>query len=253
MSAAGHPRTVDDRRIGLLLRALRRRLGKRQVDLARAAGSSQSAVSRAERGHLDTLSIRRLRALFGAVDARFEGSVRWRGGDADYLLDRAHADLGASVADRLVGLGWTVLPEVTFVRGGERGSIDLLGVRPDARAAVLVELKSEMTSFEQQQRRLDGKSRVLPSVVEERFGWRPRSVAVILVLADNSTNRGRVRHVQSLIRGVLPASNWQLRRWLAQPIGHIAGIWFLRDMRRGTGKCRPPTSHRVRVGRGRRG
>lgn len=237
---------MDDRRIGLILRSLRRRLGKRQIDLAVEAGVSQSAVSRAERGHLDTLSIRTLRKLFAAVDARFEGDVRWRGGQVDYLLDRAHAELGTLVAERLARLGWTVTPEVTFMRLGERGSIDLLATRADLRAAAIIELKSEMTSFEEQQRRLDIKARVGASVVEERLGWRPRCVAVILVLADNSTNRGRVRRVSRLIRSSLPAGNWQLQRWLARPSGDIAGIWFLRDMTRGTIKCRRQAPHRVR-------
>jgi len=237
---------MDDRRVGLVLRALRRRLGKRQVDLSTEVGVSQSAVSRAERGHLDSLSIRTVRALFAAVDARFEGEVRWRGGELDHLLDSAHARLGSVAAERLTELGWTVIPEATFMRFGERGSIDLLAVRADDRAAALLELKSELTSYEQMQRRLDAKARVLVSVVEERFGWRPWSVGVILVLAETSTNRGRVRAVAPLIRSALPAANRQVRRWLATPTGGIAGIWFLRDSHGGTDKRRPRTPHRVR-------
>ena len=153
---------MEDRRVGLVLRALRRRLGMRQFDLGQRAGVSQSVVSRAERGHLDTLTVRTLRSLFAAVDARYDTVVRWRGGEVDYLLDRAHADLGAAVAQRLRVAGWMVLPEVTFTRFGERGSIDLLAVRRDVSAAVMFELKSEMTSFEEQQRRLDAKSRWWP-------------------------------------------------------------------------------------------
>jgi transcriptional regulator with XRE-family HTH domain len=240
---------VDDRRVGLVLRALRRRLGKRQVDVARDAGVSASVVSRAERGHVDTLTIRTVRSLFAAVDARFDGSVRWRGGELDYLLDRAHAELGTAVTQMLSGAQWEVRPEVTFMRFGERGSIDLLAVRSDRRAAAIFELKSEMTSFEEQQRRLDAKARVAASVVEERFLWRPTALGVILVLADTSTNRARVSRVAPLIRSALPAGNVQVRRWLRDPVGDIQGIWFFRDLHRGTVKRGASSPHRVRVPR----
>jgi hypothetical protein len=218
----------------------------RQLDLARAADVSQSAVSRAERGHLDSLSVRTVRALFAAVDARFEGEVRWRGGELDHLLDKAHASLGTRVVQQLAEAGWTVIPEVTFMRFGERGSIDLLGVRPDIRAATAFELKSELTSYEQMQRRLDVKGRVAGSVVEERFGWRPASLGLVLVLRDTTANRARVGQIVPLIRSALPAGSREVRRWLANPDGRMAGIWFVRDSRRGTGKCKPASSHRVR-------
>ena len=238
---------VEDRRVGLILRALRRRLGKRQVDLALAAGVSPSLVSRTERGHLDTLTVRTLRSLFAAVDARFGGEVRWRGGEIDYLLDRVHADLGSAAATRLKADSWEVFPEVTFLRFGERGSIDLLAGRREMRAAAIFELKSEMTSFEEQQRRIDGKSRVAASVVEERLGWRPVALGVILVLADTSGNRGRVTRVAPLIRSALPAGNVEIRRWLAAPAGDIRGIWFLRDLGRRTLRRGVRSPHRVRV------
>jgi transcriptional regulator with XRE-family HTH domain len=237
---------VDDRRVGLILRALRRRLGLRQTDLAKRAGVSQSVVSRAERGHLDTVSLRTLRALFAALDGRLVLQVRWRGGELDYLLDRRHADLGVAVAGDLAEDGWATLPEVTFVRGGERGSIDLLSVKEELRVAAIFELKSEMTSFEEQQRRLDEKGQVAASVVQERFGWRPAALGVFLVLPATSANRARVRSVAPLIRGALPAGNVEIRRWLAQPEGNLAGIWFVRDIPPRTGKCRRQPPHRVR-------
>lgn len=218
----------------------------RQIDLARAAGVSQSAVSRAERGHLDTLSVKVVRALFAAVDARFEGDVRWRGGEIDRLLDRAHARLGSGVVAELGDDGWMTIPEVTFMRFGERSSIDLVGLRPDIRAAAMIELKPELMSYEQMQRRLDIKARVAASVVQERFGWRPASLGVILVLSDTSTNRGRVRSIQPLIRSALPAGNWEIRRWLANPRGNLAGVWFFRGSRARGDKREPAPPHRVR-------
>ncbi len=181
------------------------------------------------------------------MDARYDGNVRWRGGELDYLLDRLHADLGTAVAQRVTPLGWEVQPEVTFMRLGERGSIDLLALHHELHVAAIFELKSEMTSFEEQQRRLDAKARVAASVVEERYGWRPKALGVILVLHDTSTNRGRVSRVAPLIRSALPAGNVELRHWLVEPAGNIRGIWFLRVLRRRTVKCRYPSPHRVRV------
>jgi transcriptional regulator with XRE-family HTH domain len=245
-SCLDHYPSVDDRRSGLTLRALRRRLGLRQAELAHKAGVSQSVVSRAERGHLDTVSLRTVRALFAVVDARLVLQVRWRGGELDYLLDRRHADLGVAVACELAQHGWATLPEVTYVRRGERGSIDLLSVKEELRVAAIFELKSEMTSFEEQQRRLDEKRRVAASVVQERFGWRPAALGVFLVLPATSANRARVKSVAPLIRTALPAGNVEIRRWLAQPEGNLAGIWFVRDMRRRTGKCSRQPPHRVR-------
>jgi transcriptional regulator with XRE-family HTH domain len=74
---------MDDVRAGRLLRALRRRRGLRQIDLAVAAGLAQSTISLIERGHLDRLAIRTLRTVFAVVDARFDGGVAWRGGAID--------------------------------------------------------------------------------------------------------------------------------------------------------------------------
>ena len=84
---------MDDRRVGLVIRALRRRRGMRQTDLALAARVSQSVISRVERGHLATLSTNTVRSILSALDARGEWDIRWRGGELDRLIDEAHAAL----------------------------------------------------------------------------------------------------------------------------------------------------------------
>ena len=60
---------MDDGRAGRVLQRLRLRRVMRQVDLAAAAGVSQSTISLIERGHLDTLALRTIRLVFAAVDA----------------------------------------------------------------------------------------------------------------------------------------------------------------------------------------
>lgn len=94
---------MEDGRVGLVLRSLRRRRHLRQVDVAAAAGVSQSCVSRMERGHLDTLSLSTVRAILGVVDARLLLEPRWRGGDVDRLLDHRHATTVATVTKLLAG------------------------------------------------------------------------------------------------------------------------------------------------------
>lgn len=238
---------MDDRRVGLLVRALRRRRRWRQADLAAAARLSQPTVSRLERGHLDGLSIRVIRRVLGAVEARGEIDVRWRGGLADQLLDERHAALGARVATVLRDLGWQVIPEVTFQHFGERGSIDLFASHSESRAICIIELKSAIYSYEETQRRLDTKARLAPVVAEERLGWRPRAVGVLLVVEESSTNRRRLRSIEPLVRAGLPATARAIRRWLVQPIGSMRGLWFLSPSPGRTGRQARVGPSRVRV------
>ena len=113
---------MDDRKVGLIIRALRRRRGWRQRDLAGRAGVSQAVVSEIERGHIDAKQIHTVRRLLNALDADVRLEVRWRGGEADRLVDEDHARLGGTVAERLERLGWTVRTELTYSEYGERGS-----------------------------------------------------------------------------------------------------------------------------------
>jgi transcriptional regulator with XRE-family HTH domain len=70
---------VDDVRIGRIARELRRRKGWRQSDLAGQVDCHQTTISRPERGHLGALSTGLLRHIFGELEARYEGTVSWRG------------------------------------------------------------------------------------------------------------------------------------------------------------------------------
>ncbi|MEP7361331.1 MAG: helix-turn-helix transcriptional regulator [Chloroflexota bacterium] len=238
---------MDDVRVGRVIRALRRRRGWRQADLAKFGGVSQSVVSRAERGHSSLLSVAVVRRLLNALDARAEWSVSWRGGELDRLLDEQHAALGTATVAMLSKLGWRrVLPELTFARFGERGSIDLVAFDEERLAALIIELKSELTSFEETQRRLDVKVRLAPTIIEERVGWRPRHLAVALVLTESRTNRDRVERIASLLKAALPANSIQLRHWRREPNGRLAGVWFVRVMRPRTDNRGSGGAHRVR-------
>jgi transcriptional regulator with XRE-family HTH domain len=222
-----HAAAVEDHRVGTLLRALRRRRGLRQADCASRADVSQSTWSRAERGHLDSLPLRTLRRMFGVLDARVHAEIRWRGGDLERLADSAHARLVADAAAVLVADGWTVLQEITYSIYGERGSIDLVGVRATERAALVLEAKTELASWEETQRQFDAKVRLAPSVLRDRIGWRPMRIGRVIVFLESATTRRRLEALGPAVAHVYPDRARAVRAWLRSPATPLAAIWFL--------------------------
>lgn len=188
-----------------------------------------------------------LRRICAALDAELALELRWRGGALDRLLDERHALLGAAVADILRANGWHVVPEATYSRYGERGSIDLLAAHHATHMVAICELKSEVTSYEQTQRRFDSKRRLAHSLAMERFGWRPVAVGALLVVLDTTANRARLERVSSLIAASHPARNVEIRRWLRSPAEPLSGLWFVRLSHPGADKCRRPGPDRIRA------
>jgi transcriptional regulator with XRE-family HTH domain len=124
---------MDDIRVGRLARAPRHRLGWRQVDLATRARAGHDVVSRLERGRLEGLTLRTLRRVFAVFDAEVVITIRWRGGEIERILDRRHSGLARIVAERLGGLGWTVVPEFSSPSTANAArSICWPGMRPRA-------------------------------------------------------------------------------------------------------------------------
>ena len=219
---------MDDHRIGRSLRVLRRRRNLRQVDVAIVAGVSQSLVSDIEAGRLTGVTQGTLRRVFAAVDAGFEGTVRWRGTALDRLVDADHSHLVGLSAERLRRLRWEPMVEASYSVFGERGSIDLLAGMEDRRAVVVEEVKTSLVSLEATLRKLDEKVRLVAErLCWERFGWSPRSVGRILVLPDDTSARRAVARQAAILEVALPARGPVVRRWLRTPEGNIAGILFV--------------------------
>jgi transcriptional regulator with XRE-family HTH domain len=216
---------VDDVRVGVAVRALRRRRGWRQSDLAMHSGASQQAISLIERGHLG--SLRTLRAVLTALEAQARIDVRWRGGELDRLIDERHAGLATATTGRLRRFSWEVAVEVTYSVYGERGSIDVIGWRSAERALLVVEVKSEITSGEATLRKHDEKVRLARLVVAERFGWQARSVSRLVVLPESRTSRRRIGAGGGLIALAYPTRGRDVQRWLRQPLGAVSGLLFL--------------------------
>jgi transcriptional regulator with XRE-family HTH domain len=63
------------------------------------AGISDSTISRIEHGVVDEIRVGTIRAVASALEIRLELVPRWRGGDLDRLVNRAHSVLHESVAE----------------------------------------------------------------------------------------------------------------------------------------------------------
>jgi hypothetical protein len=200
-----------------------------QKALGALVGLSQQEISLIERGHLDGVPIRTIRTAFRGVEASAEWNIRWRGGAVDRLLDERHADLVGALSALLVGLGWEVVPELTYSGYGERGSIDLVAWHAGTRTLLIVEVKTELTSVEQTCRKHDEKVRLAPRVVRERFGWQPASVARLLVLPEHRTARRQVERADGVLARLYPLRGWDMRRWLGAPSGRGDGVLFLTE------------------------
>lgn len=233
-------------RLGRRYRALRHRLGWRQADVGDAAGMSQDLVSLVERGRIEDVSVRALRRHARALGGELRLSLWFRGAELDRLLDEGHAALLGAVSRRLETLGWEVRPEVSYAVFGERGSIDLVAWHAASGMLLVVEIKTELVSVEETLRRHDAKVRLAARVVEERFGWKPRRVARLLVLPDDSTPRRQVRRHAAVLGAAYPLRGPSLRRWLAGPSGSIAGLAFQAPTNDARANCSPVSRKRIR-------
>lgn len=215
--------------MGRIVRALRRRLGWRQVDLAQKSRCSQRTISRAEAGHLPALPT--LRRILAALDASLVVEVRWRAGALDRLLDEDHASLVAAVTELLAAAGWDVRVEVTYAQLGERGSIDILAFMQSTGVLLVIEIKTDMAAVEATLRKVDEKVRLAPDVARTRFGWDIRTVGWVLVMPERSTLRRRIERHSPLFARAFPARGSEIRNWLRHPTRAIAGLWFLSPSR----------------------
>lgn len=222
---------AEDERIGIFLRAIRRRSGQRQVDLARDAGVPRRDVIRIESGRAGSVALDRLRRVFAAAGGRARLNTWWNGAAAERLMDERHAALVERALSVLTQRGWLAAVEVTFSEFGERGSIDILGGHPQTHALAVCEIKSVIGSLEETNRMMDIKERLGPRLAVARFGWRPTVTGRLLILpADSTTRRTVARHALTMA-SAYPARSREVRAWLRHPNGPLRGLWFLSEVR----------------------
>ncbi len=242
---------MDRVHIGNTFRAIRLELRMRQADVGARAGVSQETVSNVECGRFGGLTVDAYCRIAEVLDADIQLSPRWRGPKLDRLLDRRHALLQNRTVETLVEIGWEVYTEQSFNHFGDRGSVDVLGWRPDLRALLIVEIKSEITSLEETLRRIDVKARTYPKIARKERGWAPLMVGVAVVLPDATIHRDLLRRHAALVSASLPARTLAVRRWVVEPAGDLRGVWFLRYTSEGGGMRRVELGRRIRAAPGR--
>jgi transcriptional regulator with XRE-family HTH domain len=243
---------MDRVHIGNTFRAIRVELHLRQTDVGACAGVSQQTVSKLECGRFGGLTVDAYCRIAEVLDADVHLAPHWRGSKLDRLLDRRHALLQNRTVETLAEIGWEVYTEQSFNHFGDRGSVDVLGWRPDLRALLIVEIKSEITSLEETLRRIDVKARTYPKIAWKERGWAPLMVGVAIVLPDATAHRDLLRRHSALISASLPARTLAVRRWVTEPAGDLRGVWFLRYTSEGGAMRRVEPGRRVRAAPGRR-
>jgi transcriptional regulator with XRE-family HTH domain len=208
--------SVDAIRFGLAVRALRRRQGLRQLDVAARAGISSSAISRIERGVIGGIAYRTLHHVTSSLEADLQLIVRWHGEGLDRLLDESHAATVEAVVGRLHAAGWECAVEATFAVAGERGSIDVLGRHAATGYVAIVEVKSVIPDVQAMLSSLDRKVRIAPLIARER-GWACMGVAKLLYVAEARTARRRVEQHRAIFAAAFPTPTRGAVTWLRDP------------------------------------
>lgn len=156
---------------------------------------------------------------------------------------------GVQVFGILRADGWKVAVEVSYQRYGERGSIDILALDEARGIAVVIEIKTELTSAEETIRRLDFKERLAPAICFERFGCRPATVGRCLVLPEGQTSRRRLRRLGATFEVAFPVRGRAFRSWLRRPAGGVSALWFLSSSNARGGRRAAGGPDRVRAPR----
>ncbi|HET7728344.1 MAG TPA: helix-turn-helix transcriptional regulator [Candidatus Limnocylindrales bacterium] len=218
---------MTDVQVGRVFRAVRRRRGLRQVDVASMAGTSANVISRIERGRLDEVSFRALRRVAAVLEIDLGVTARWRGGELGRLINDRHALLHGVVLELLDGFGaWVRTPEVSFNVWGERGIVDIAAWHEASRTLLLVELKTELVDPQELVGVMDRRRR-LGREISASLGWEPLVIATWVVLADTRTNRRHLARHARLLRAAFPADGRAMGRWLRRPAGRIDALSFL--------------------------
>jgi transcriptional regulator with XRE-family HTH domain len=228
ISGPAHDLRVDLVRFGRGIRALRLRKRWRQVDLATAAGVSQTIVAKIELGRGRRLAIEEYERVAAALDAIFDLLLKWNGEALDRLLDQNHAALVEAIAVRLRAAGWEVRTEVSFAIRGERGSVDVLAWHASTRCVLVIEVKTVVPDVQATLFGLDRKGR-LGREIAASVGWHAMSVGRLLVVNGDRTSRRRIDKHSVTFEAALPDRLVSIRRWLRRPVpdAPIRGLMFL--------------------------
>lgn len=206
---------MDDRRLGMAVRARRHQRGWRLADLAAAANVSATTCSEVERGMAASMAVRMVRAVAEAVDLPLGWDIGWQRQVVDRLLDADHSALAGHVAHRLESWGWQVRAEVSFNWYGDRGRIDLLAFHPVHATLLVIEIKTVLVDLQDLLGGLDVKARIAPRVARD-LGWDIRATVPVILIAEGTTVRRHLAAMGGLL-GRYALRGHAAVRWLREP------------------------------------
>jgi transcriptional regulator with XRE-family HTH domain len=168
-------------RLGVALRDSRRHAGLRQLDVALAAGISQSRVGELERGLGSGASLETWAVAAAALGEQLVAFLE-RAPGATPPRDIEHLRRQASIMELAARAGWQPLPELALDPGAVRSrSVDVALVRLERREAILVEVWDWFDDVGASLRSLDSKRDALALRLANEHGgdWTVRSVFVV--------------------------------------------------------------------------
>ncbi len=141
--------------------------------------------------------------------------------------------------------GWETAVEFTFNHFGERGSVDVLAFHAAARVLLIVEVKSRLTDLQAFLASFGRKVRLVPGLVTNGARLGQRRVGSAARRHGHEGQPGRGSATSDHFATELPGRSAEVTRWLRDPDGPIAAIWFvelgMRAKAHEAGTCPPPT------------
>jgi transcriptional regulator with XRE-family HTH domain len=203
--------------LGRVVRDARRLIGWSQRDLATRAGASQAAIWRLETGQPGHIDLTLVEGVMEALGLRATIGIEGRHlDDRRRQRDGLHAVVNGFTARRLARLGWATATEVQIGDQHPRGWIDLLAFRPEDRALVVDEAKTEIPDMGGLQRSLSFYAREAREVAAG-LGWSARSLTVLVVGLDSEAMARRLADNRALVEQAFPGSVPAMAAWLADP------------------------------------
>jgi hypothetical protein len=123
-------------------------------------------------------------------------------------------------------------------------------VKPEARAILVVEIKTVIPAAEAVGRKLDEKRRLAPAIVADRLGWQPAVVGAVLVFPESPRLRRLLAGQAHALARMFPVESRRVGSWLSEPRAAFAATWFLsgatvRGTRRVASRHRVPRGSRT--------
>jgi len=112
---------------------------------------------------------------------------------------------------------------------------------------VLVEVKTRLVDLQDLFAGVARKQRLVPLLIAGERGWRAANVGGLLVVVGSTGNRNVVWRHAATFEAAMPAGTVAVRRWLAEPVGSVAGTWFLPRMPGRAGMSGRRATCRVRL------